>query len=382
MFMLPLNRRRMLLTTGLVLSASRTGKAQASNSLQIEIVAMKTISQESEYYLGWPTIARSSEGTIYLAYSGGRRAHVCPFGRVELMTSHDDGASWTWPRVIHDGPIDDRDAGVCVTNRGSILVSTFTSLAYIPTFSKLKPEDTDFPAWQAVHQRLSDAQREQQLGCWLLRSEDGGVTFNAPNRVPLNSPHGPVQLTDGRLMYPGKALWEKPAIIGVCFSDDDGQGWSKPVELPVRAGDEAANYHELHGVEAANGDLVIQIRNHNPQNSHETLQSVSRDAGKTWSEPAAIGVWGLPSHLLRMRDGRLLMSYGYRRNPFGNLVRVSNDHGATWSEPLTISSDGVGGDLGYPSTVQLSDDRLLTVWYERLKGSPNADLRQAIWRFV
>ena len=34
-----------------------------------------------------------------------------------------------------------------------------------------------------------------------------------------------------------------------------------------------------------------------------------------------MGVWGLPSHLLRLRDGRLLMTYGYRRAPFGNQAR-------------------------------------------------------------
>jgi hypothetical protein len=96
--------------------------------------------------------------------------------------------------------------------------------------------------------------------------------------------------------------------------------------------------------------------------------------------PHAIGVWGLPSHLLRLRDDRLLMSYGHRRPPFGNQARISSDHGRTWSEPLIVSGDGASGDLGYPSTVELGDGRLLTVWYERLKDTPRAVIRQAIWR--
>ena len=49
------------------------------------------------------------------------------------------------------------------------------------------------------------------------------------------------------------------------------------------------------------------------------------------------------------------MSYGYRRAPFGNQVRLSADEGATWTMPMTISGDGAGGDLGYPSTVELDD---------------------------
>ena len=86
-----------------------------------------------------------------------------------------------------------------------------------------------------------------------------------------------------------------------------------------------------------------------------------------------------PSHLLRLRDGRLLMTYGYRRAPFGNLARISEDHGRTWSAALVISDDGAGSDLGYPSTVELADGQLVTVWYERLRDSPQAALRRAQW---
>jgi hypothetical protein len=73
------------------------------------------------------------------------------------------------------------------------------------------------------------------------------------------------------------------------------------------------------------------------------------------------------------------MTYGYRRPPRGNQARVSADEGRTWSEPLTLSDDGFSGDLGYPSTVELTDGKLLSVWYERRADSPKAVLRQAIW---
>ncbi len=64
----------------------------------------------------------------------------------------------------------------------------------------------------------------------------------------------------------------------------------------------------------------------------------------------------------------------------GNQARVSDDHGKTWSPPILISSDGVSGDLGYPSTVECDDGTMVTVWYEVLAGSPLAQLRQARWR--
>jgi hypothetical protein len=63
-------------------------------------------------------------------------------------------------------------------------------------------------------------------------------------------------------------------------------------------------------------------------------------------------------------------------------ARLSDDEGRTWSEPMLISADGASGDLGYPSTVELADGTLLSVWYETLKDNPLAVLRQAKWRIA
>ena len=333
---------------------------------------IETISKYSKAYHGWPTIARrASNGELLVVCSGGRERHVCPYGRVELIRSHDDGKTWTAPEVLLDTAIDDRDAGICVTAKGSLLVTTFTSLAYEATLAKN-------PAWLAAHERVDAAGRKALLDCWMLRSTDG-LTWSAPYRVPVNSPHGPTALRDGRLLYVGKRLWTDHRN-GVCESTDDGVTWKWIAEIPTRPGDDFAQYHELHAVEAADGRIVAQIRNHNKANERETLQCESTDGGRTWSTPRAIGVWGLPSHLLRLRDGRLVMTYGYRRKPHGNLARVSKDHGATWGDPVTLSDDGNGGDLGYPSTVELGDGSLLTVWYEKVSGNDYAVLRQKQWR--
>ena len=76
------------------------------------------------------------------------------------------------------------------------------------------------------------------------------------------------------------------------------------------------------------------------------------------------------------------MSYGHRKPPFGNQVRFSDDEATTWSEAITISADGLGSDLGYPSTVECDDGTFVTVWYEVIKGSDLAQLRQATWRLM
>ena len=195
----------------------------------------------------------------------------------------------------------------------------------------------------------------------------------------MNSPHGPTELANGRLLYAGKQLWRPGGKVGVCESSDDGKTWQWLSGIAARPGDTAEQYHELHAVQAGDGRIVAHIRNHNAQNAGETLQSESADGGRSWSTPHSIGVWGLPSHLLRLRDGRLLMTYGYRRAPFGNQARTSTDHGRSWSDPIVISDDGASGDLGYPSTAELESGELITLWYESLKGSARAVLRQARW---
>jgi hypothetical protein len=368
-----------------IIGSPRTAKTAPS----MELLQTRVISLQPAYYHGWPTVTRRRNGQLVLVYSGGREGHVCPFGRVECMMSSDNGESWSWPRVLLDSAIDDRDAGVLETAKGTLLVTTFTSLAYEPMLAQARGIKPGQPGawtgdglsrWEAVQKRLPDSQRRAELGQWILRSEDDGRTWSPRLPAIVNSPHGPTQLKDGTLLYAGVELWSTPRRVGVSISSDDGLTWRWLAPIPVRRGDDAGNYHELHAVETAENRIVVHIRNHNKQNEGETLQTESADAGRTWTEPRAIGVWGLPSFLQRLRSGRLLMTYGHRRKPFGNQARISHDHGRSWSDPLLVSDDGSNGDLGYPSTVELEDGTLLTVWYEAVKGARKAVLRQARWR--
>ncbi|MFT5497014.1 MAG: sialidase-1 [Kiritimatiellia bacterium] len=345
------------------------------------ILEIKTISKQPELYNGWPTLARRKNGELLVTWSGGRVGHVCPFGRIEGMRSLDDGQTWTWPRILLDTDMDDRDSGVMETAKGTLIVTTFTSLAWYGSENSFKKKYKDNPAWLAANARFPDEEkRKAQLAELAIRSTDGGLSWSRPIDTIVNSPHGPIQLEDGRLLYLGKQLWTEDKKIGAAESADDGKTWKWLSEIPTRPGDTVTKqYHELHAVEAANGDVIAQIRNHNKNGAGETIQTESTDHGKTWSVPHSIGVWGLPSFLTKLKDDRLLMTYGYRRKPYGNQARISNDHGKTWSEPITVSDDGASGDLGYPSTVQLADGSLITVWYEKPKDSSNAVLRQAHW---
>ena len=370
--------------------------ATALSAQTAHVLETKTITPAEEPYAGWSTVARRANGELWVTWSGGRDGHVCPMGQVRAMTSRDDGATWTYPRVLLDSPTDDRDSGVLETAKGTLLVTTFTSLAYedhlaksvmyMPVAGKssaMRPMPPEIIArWQATQKRLTADERQAELGEWVLRSTDGGLNFSVRIATIVNSPHGPLQLKDGRILYIGKELWTKNQRIGAVESKDDGLSWNWLSEIPGRPGDDVErDYHELHAVESDDGRIVAQIRHQGKVDKNWTLQTESTDGGKTWTIPRAI-TFGIPSQLLKLRDGRLLMTYGHRRLPFGNQARLSTDHGRTWSEPMIVSGDGTVSDLGYPSTVELADGTLLTVWYENMKGLDRAVLRQAKWKLI
>ncbi len=365
----------------------------------VDGAGVRTISWSTAVSHGWPTIIRRRDGVLMVVYSGGRDAHICPFGRVEMMVSHDEGETWSWPRVVFDGDLDDRDGGIVESASGTLLLTTFSHVMYDEAITAYEEEGRQIPfiaegqlkgpllrperlaAWKAARRRLGEEQRRSLEGEWMIRSTDQGATWSAPFRSLVNSPHGPTALRDGRLLYAGKVMHgPQKGSVGVCESVDDGQSWHWLATIPVRSGDVAAEYHELHMVEADDGTFIVHLRNHNPLDYYAVLQSESRDGGRSWSMPHPIGVWGFPSHLLRLEDGRLLMTYSHRRSPYNCQARLSHDHGRTWSEAIHLYPDSGSADFGYPSTVELSNGWLLTLWYQDLPGEDQTVLRQLRWR--
>ncbi|MBQ4143847.1 MAG: exo-alpha-sialidase [Thermoguttaceae bacterium] len=381
-----LSRREILFWTGALGSSLLLPSfvsAQEKERLNGRILENVTINAvQPNLYQGWPTVAKLPNGDLAAVVSGGREQHVCPFGRVLFFRSSDGGKTWSEGKTILDHPADDRDAGICVTAKGTILVTTFTSFAYLPALEQERKRRTEgkgtwndarFARWNEAHKPFETLEaRQKELGCWMIRSEDGGKTWSERYSSIVNSPHGPIQLKDGRLLYPGIKLWEDPRSVGIAESFDDGRTWHWVTELEAAEGEQLWQYHELHGVETDSGRIVVQLRSHAPSSNQETLQTESEDGGKTWTRIHKIGVWGIPSHLTKLADGRLLMTYGYRREPFGNITRISKDEGRTWSEPFRLSQCPPC-DLGYPATVQRDDGKLVSVWYEA------GNLKSVIW---
>ena len=124
-----------------------------------EIVTLSTqvICKQPGRYIGWPTVARTDQGELLVVFSGDRDAHVCPYGKTQIVRSSDDGSTWSAPETINDTPLDDRDAGIVVTRSGAVVVSWFTSVASEARMLRYREQygDEAVDRWQATIDSLT-----------------------------------------------------------------------------------------------------------------------------------------------------------------------------------------------------------------------------------
>ena len=353
-----------------------------------EIKWVREICRQTNRQIGWPTVCRRRNGEILAVFSGDRDSHVCPFGKVQMVRSHDNGETWSEPETIVDDLLDDRDAGLIELDNGELLLFYFNSIAF------------SFDTWNVNHEKyrrhydkLPKELVKERLGYFSRRSSDGGRTWEAPVRMYVSTPHGGIQLRDGRVMAVGRhwaaegnATEEDAARRGnrnelaVEVSEDRGRSWKVLASLPTQSGFDINLMHEPHFIERADGTLVV-LCNFMSGDRH-LVQSESADGGRTWSEFRITALDGYPSHLTHLTDGRILVSYACRkRGREGEYAAVSADGGKTWDAVGEILlARALSTDIGYPSTVALPGGDLLTVYYQSPRHFRLPSLMATKWR--
>lgn len=375
----------------------------------------------------WPTVTVDENGKLYLAASSARMAHVDPFGATMMATSEDGGATWSRPTQISNTVLDDRDAGIVYLGNGKLLATYFTTSAdsWLPggaNYSMLKPysQGGQAPSWAAtwsssyqptggiigVHLDLlryimrTDAAYDLSEGSYVIKSDDYGRTwstslyslkgsnyssdiaeelksfrYNAPGtRVPVTSCHGPIPLSDGSVLYCGKAMDSTDLQVdhmGVYKSFDGGDTWKYLSEIPIPEGFYPNNFHELSATERDDGVIVCAIRTQdcNDKSVSPSLTvylTYSYDGGNSFTKPVPAGkdFTGAPPHLITMDNGDIVMTYSDRTNPRCIRATVSTDGGITWSNMAAITTGFQSGDdMGYPASAALGDGTICTVSY-------------------
>ena len=214
-----------------------------------------------------------------------------------------------------------------------------------------------------------------------IASHDAGNTWErhewtVPGYAGLVAfPRGTV-LEDGTWLLPGYAWRPHGGSDCLMLRSVDGEHWDLHTAVS-RIGSEWAV------AEVAPGRILGHIRSGHRWDGAKGermfgLEVWSQDGGVSWTHPVETTVEGYPNHLLKLRDGRLLCTTGYRREPMGIRAVLSEDGGRTWdvdgvyvlrddggtkSTSWTVDHGSGAPDLGYPISTELADGMILTIYY-------------------
>jgi len=343
-------------------------------------------------YIGWPTVCRDERGVLYAACSGHRLSHVCPFGKNYLFKSYDGGETWTNPIVINDTALDDRDAGILALGGGKMLMTYFNH----PRSFYIERAEKNFNhvaenSYKALYRELymgaveylkGMPEEHDVYGSFIRLSEDSGESWGEAIKVPVTAPHGPILLKNGKLLYVGKEFHSErqsgKGDILAYESSDGGRTWEYLSTVKDTAGFSGNKYTEPYAVELPSGRILCGIR---VQEETITVHLChSDDGGRSWSEPMPLGNSGSPPHFLLHSSGALILSFGRRTEPFGQRALISLDGGESFDYEVVLRDDSNTADLGYPSTVELDDGSLITVYYQSADNSdPYRSLLYTKW---
>ncbi|HEY1080711.1 MAG TPA: SMP-30/gluconolactonase/LRE family protein [Prosthecobacter sp.] len=305
----------------------------------------------------WPNLTLMPDGTI-LAVLHNQPGHGTLEGDIDCWASR-DGLHWekrsTITRHLPDTIRMNHAAGLAGNGDFMVLCSGWTNVKQTE-----RPKQAPF--------------RDAILSNWVLRSADGGRTWSQHENFPKAEPgwseyipFGDIWRREGGALHtscyqgeyadPSQSSKTKRYRSWHFRSDDDGQTW-KAVSVIGPRHNETDLFH-LGGkswLAAARMEAMDLYR--------------SDDDGVTWQEPLRVtGRNEINGHLIRLKDGRLLLTYGVRvARQHGVRAKFSQDNGKTWSDPLRLVTSA-SWDCGYPSSVQLADGKIVTAFYSKNSAS-------------
>jgi hypothetical protein len=263
--------------------------------------------------------------------------------------------------------VDDYVCGIqdpCITKLvdGTLFATFFT-------WKVLEKEDATEP--QPWDQEILGRWIARIGGLYSIQSFDHGATWSEP--VPITGGGkavrgNPVELEDGTLVLPTYGGAENKGTIFIMASSDRGGSWERIAQLEI----EDYLFHEPNLSLTPSGKIVLLTRSRNMAGpeanglSSPLYTSESVDGGRTWSPIVQRPFYSpSPFHMLRLHSGKVLVSYGYRFEPFGIRAFLLDSELSSWDEveETVLRADGAGFDLGYTSAVQIDNGEILITYY-------------------
>ncbi len=300
-------------------------------------------------YQGVPGIARDDKsGRLWATwYTGGRGEDK--YNYVVVVTSGDDGATWTEPVLVVDPPNNVRTSDSCLWTAPDGRLHFF----YTQNDATRHLHDGRWGVWLSI---CDDPSRADSAWSPPIRICDGLMLQK------------PTVLRDGAWLLPVANWYDRKHGAGIVRSTDDGRSFQWIGGAPGRnadwTGKTTGGGMEHMIVERKDGTLWMPMRIEGG-----VCETTSTDGGVTWSPPirSAIEGPGARFHVRRLRSGRLLMinHVGFSRDVPIYLQRshltamLSDDDGRTWPHRMLLDDRT---QVSYPDAVETPEGELRIIY--------------------
>ncbi|MBP2310915.1 sialidase family protein [Azospirillum soli] len=358
----------------------------------LEILSHRVVYSERRFYSAFPSAATLADGTVLVAFRRARDyrwLHGAPeeggndFDSVDHVDSRShlviqrfspDFETVGEPQAL---PVDpeagDQDANLLVLRSGRIVMGSF---CWYPMSARHAARLKEKGVYFFGSPEATGAMFLFWGGCTRY-SDDGGRTWSPHKYLPELPDQGPivpgvrpmlggavrgraVEAPDGTLLM---ATYTGGPYTSYLFaSRDRGESWELR-SIIARDAEGKAGFCEtaLHLTE--DGRLIAFHRT--TGHGDHLVTSLSRDLGKTWEPWQTHSVIGHPYDACPLPDGRLLVVYGYRHQPFGVRARVWDPYKELLDDApeFVIRDDAPSPDVGYPWATVLADGRVAVCYY-------------------
>jgi hypothetical protein len=318
-------------------------------------------------YSAFPHVIRLEGDELLIAFRQAPREkivrHTHPRSVITLIRSYDGGRTWDTQNAGQMAAGGGQELGLIYLGNGKV-GGALAAHEVVPM------NEAQRSGIAHLHGNEYPFSNVGSLWCW---SDNFGLTWRVENTIlvgdGLQACAPPVRLSGGTLMIPSYGAIGRSKISSsvVHRSEDGGATWSDMVMM-ARGRPQTRHYHEPVVLELAPGHLLGMLRFADNGQSPRGIfwQNESLDNGKTWRTPKPTHVRsGACPRLLTLRDGRLLLTYGRRFEPYGIYASFSEDNGLTWSETAWLLRPTPDGDQGYTSSLQMDDGRIFTTSYAK-----------------
>lgn len=306
-----------------------------------------------------PAIVQSKAGTL-LAFAEARRNSCSDTGNIDLVVKRSEDGGKTWSKAItvwDDGDnVCGNPAPIVDQETGRIILVTCWNLG----------EDHE--------KEIIDGKSKDSRRIYVLSSDNDGISWSAPKEITSSVKHpdwtwyatGPchgIQLQSKK--YKGRLVVSANHMVAgtktyhsqLIYSDDKGETWKLGGIVSKHGGNESSV------VELENGDLMLNMRNYNREESKSRSYVISKDGGETVSEmqylPELIEPICQGSTLNYMKNGKISNNILFS-NPASTdkrekmTIKLSQNNGTTWPYAFLVYP----GPAAYSDLVNLPDGNI------------------------